>query len=613
MKFKKEQEKVEETIKQIEESENKFSPEEVERMNGDLSAASSNPYEPSEEDANFARENFPEQEFTEEDCFFLSCVDMYYGNEDEEVIEESYSDRDNPASRTRFLNEVLETRLKQARRKIKEQAYAISILKITTEPKVVHEENPLDPKRPSEKSWQETIRGPAQPEYLGNRIPPNCMEQEKAVLGLIIKYPDLLDIGFSQPYINKMFYHETYKRLHKIFMDLGSKRLDELSLEEHIEKSGLDYATGEYLKEIIDAGKKVPRESFMNHVMQMEETFLRREMVNIGTNMLRKCYDPDLVSTTEYMREVANAVLDSLPFRYRMHEDLRAGTEIVLGEFENHFQRNGRPEVSTGYKCLDRMLHGFRPKKLHVFGGDTKMGKTTLIANLVYNVAQQGHHAAIFSYNSSREDIIKKLISKEANIDSELFEYYEQIKAEEVEAIKKAGQKISQLPIAIESGGTPDIDHVIQRVRALKNKDPDLALVVIDEMQSFKGFIQYHGKKADVYSEILRNIRSIADESEVSVLLPAQIATSNIMRRKNCRPYRIDDFADCKDLPKFADTAFFIYRHDAYFDNSTSPNVLEIIPAALRIGDKRKKACKLGIDLVTSNIYELPENSSDTK
>lgn len=67
---------------------------------------------------------------------------------------------------------------------------------------------------------------------------------------------------------------------------------------------------------------------------------------------------------------------------------------------------------STGYKCLDDALGGGLFNSLYVVGGITGLGKTSLVLNIIENLAKQNLDVLFISLEMSREELIAKSIAR---------------------------------------------------------------------------------------------------------------------------------------------------------------------------------------------------------
>ena len=84
-----------------------------------------------------------------------------------------------------------------------------------------------------------------------------------------------------------------------------------------------------------------------------------------------------------------------------------------LGDTINKFIMNkNRVIPSTGYKCLDDALGGGLYNSLYVVGGITGLGKTSIVLNIIENLAKQNLDVLFISLEMSREELIAKSIAR---------------------------------------------------------------------------------------------------------------------------------------------------------------------------------------------------------
>lgn len=80
-----------------------------------------------------------------------------------------------------------------------------------------------------------------------------------------------------------------------------------------------------------------------------------------------------------------------------------------LEDIENN--RNAEP-ISTGFENLDHYLDGGLYAGLYVLGAISSLGKTSLIMQIVDEIAKAGHDVLIFSLEMARKELIAKSISR---------------------------------------------------------------------------------------------------------------------------------------------------------------------------------------------------------
>lgn len=460
-----------------------------------------------------------------------------------------------------------------------------------------------------ERSVQETIL---------DRLPPQNLPAETTLLGLYLKAPGMM-VHFNQPYINLMFYADANKRIHAAMMDLKGK-FDLRTLEGRLKEKGEFEAIGgsAYLYSVEACGQTASPELSENYIRMIEDCYLQRQIIHWCSERMRDCWDPttlqedktDVNSWPEYIRRKAADMLTLLPFRFRKSFDTSTLVDEVVEDFRELVKRKGKPKVSTGYKGLDRIMHGVLPGRLVMVGARTKIGKTTFALALADNIAEQHYGTLVFTYECSRAELIQKLISKHSGVDSSRFVYWDEgsIPEEEIDKITTAAGFVKTLPIDFDAN-KPSIDYILERTRHVKTMKPDLALIVVDGLQSFEGYLPYQGNKSDIYQEILKRLKALAVEQEVCVLVNAQLKLDVEQKPKIYklkRPKGLEDFSDCKGIPEVADTALCLYRPEFYWpENEHYNGWMEVIPMAMRVGDKREKGFRLGVDMRTSRVYEI--------
>lgn len=92
----------------------------------------------------------------------------------------------------------------------------------------------------------------------------------------------------------------------------------------------------------------------------------------------------------------------------------------VYDSIEKSYYNKGKiTGIHTGFYYIDNLLCGLQKSNLVVIGGRPSMGKTSFALNILENAAlKYNTTAAIFSFEMSKEIIIKRLLYSLAKIDS---------------------------------------------------------------------------------------------------------------------------------------------------------------------------------------------------
>jgi len=96
---------------------------------------------------------------------------------------------------------------------------------------------------------------------------------------------------------------------------------------------------------------------------------------------------------------------------------------------ERRHENKGRMEgIMSGYRSLDRVIRGFRPKRMTVIAAATGFGKSTLALNLLSNIAMAGHKALFISNENDVDDNLDRLHGIQSGL--------------ELRTIEKAGDEV---------------------------------------------------------------------------------------------------------------------------------------------------------------------------
>lgn len=89
----------------------------------------------------------------------------------------------------------------------------------------------------------------------------------------------------------------------------------------------------------------------------------------------------------------------------------------LISSFKDRIS-NQQPTIPSGFPSLDTAISGLNgvglPPALYVVGGESSVGKTTLIQCIFDNIAKSGHDVLIFSLEMSADELIAKSISRES-------------------------------------------------------------------------------------------------------------------------------------------------------------------------------------------------------
>ncbi|MBE6620437.1 MAG: replicative DNA helicase [Ruminococcaceae bacterium] len=234
----------------------------------------------------------------------------------------------------------------------------------------------------------------------------------------------------------------------------------------------------------------------------------------------------------------------------------------------------------TGFSGLDKVLVGMGKSDFILVGARPGMGKTSFALNIAANVAQSTKKkVCIFSLEMSAEQLVNRMISSEAMVDSYALRSGE-LKPEEWEHIAHASARLSGCDILIDD--TPGI--TVSGMKGKLRRVDNLGLVVIDYLGLMSSDRRIDNRVNEV-SDITRNLKIMAKELNVPILCCAQLSRGP-EGRNDKRPM-LSDLRDSGSIEQDADCVMFLFRDEYYKTDAASDtegNIAEVIVAKNRHG-----------------------------
>lgn len=88
-------------------------------------------------------------------------------------------------------------------------------------------------------------------------------------------------------------------------------------------------------------------------------------------------------------------------------------THEYIDEAVKSYNEGDKLQISTGYPALDWCFGGFAPGRVYLVKGNTKLGKTTFLMDLIINMATKDHKCIIGSFEMKpAQEMLLKIVSK---------------------------------------------------------------------------------------------------------------------------------------------------------------------------------------------------------
>ncbi len=232
------------------------------------------------------------------------------------------------------------------------------------------------------------------------------------------------------------------------------------------------------------------------------------------------------------------------------------------------------PGLSTGLKDLDKYILGLNKGELILIAARPAMGKTSIALNIAMDVAKHTDKTvAIFSLEMSREQLVSRVLAREASVPSQNM-LTGQLSPDEWRRLASAAQLVSATDMRIDDNSMLTVADMNAQCRRLSN----LGLVVIDYlqlMQSAGGRQNSNENRQQVVSDISRMLKIMAKELNVPVVCLSQLNRASV-GRSDKRPM-LNDLRDSGAIEQDADVVIGLYRDGYYNKECENPNLAEAI------------------------------------
>jgi replicative DNA helicase len=299
------------------------------------------------------------------------------------------------------------------------------------------------------------------------------------------------------------------------------------------------------------------------------------------------CYE--ITQKNKYLAEQIKYLADSLGFRVSLHAKQASinaiGYEIevyrvrISGDLTKIPVRIARKKARarrstndwrvTGIKvefdCFDD-YYGFELDGNHLFLLEdmTVTHNTAFVVSSLRNAAVDFNMpVAIFSLEMSAVQLVNRLLSAEAEIESEKIRKGT-LAPHEWAQIHHRINKLTNAPIFIDDTPALSILELRAKCRRLKAQH-DIQLIVIDYLQLMTGDTggKSGGNREQEIASISRSLKNLAKELDVPVIALSQLSRAVETRGGEKRP-QLSDLRESGSIEQDADMVIFLYRPEYY-------------------------------------------------
>lgn len=397
------------------------------------------------------------------------------------------------------------------------------------------------------------------------KLPPQSIELEEAVLGALMIEKDALNSVIDILKADS-FYKESHQRIYNAIITLftNSEPIDLLTVTTQLRQLGeLEIVGGaQYITALTTKINSAANIEY--HARVVAQSAMKREMITVASKILQDAFE-DTTDVFTLLDAVEQSLFKISESNIRKnYADMSTLMTEALRELERRReQKDGLTGVPSGFTQLDRLTSGWQPTELIILAARPAMGKTAFVVSSLRNAAVDFNiPVAIFSLEMSAVQLVNRMISAEAEIDSEKLKKGT-LAPHEWTQLHQRIDRLMRAPIFIDDTPALSILELRAKCRRLKQQH-DIQMVVIDYLQLMQGDGgKGGGNREQEIASISRALKNLAKELNVPVIALSQLSRAVETRGGDKRP-QLSDLRESGSIEQDADMVAFLYRPEYY-------------------------------------------------
>jgi replicative DNA helicase len=417
-----------------------------------------------------------------------------------------------------------------------------------------------------------------------DRLPPQSLEAEQSVLGAVLIDRDAI-VEVAEFLRAADFYRQANGTIYAAILDLFERRepIDIVTVSEALERNDQLEGIGgrAYLSSLTNSTPTAVHA--VQYARIVERKAVLRNLIGAAGRIAGIGYE----DPAEVQEAIDRAEAELFAVSQKRVESGFAKLDSLLHQAYDrldylHAHRGEVSGVRTGFIDLDQLTTGLQKSDLVIVAARPSVGKTSLALNIAeFAAVREKKSVGVFSLEMSKEQLVLRLLSSVANIDSQRLRsgFLEEV---DFARIAPAMNALSQAPMYIDD--TPSISTMELRTKARRlQAEAGLDLVIVDYLQLMQAATTSRdANRVQEVSEISRGLKALARELNVPVIALSQLSRQPEMRTEN-EP-RLSDLRESGAIEQDADLVLFLYRDKERSGDEADGEVIKLKLAKHRNG-----------------------------
>ena len=387
------------------------------------------------------------------------------------------------------------------------------------------------------------------------RLPPHSLTVEKAVLGTVLRNPDLVqDCGELAP---DWFYGLAHRMVWVAIQGFttAGKPWDVTCLVEHLRETGqLESVGGE--SGITGLLLAATFDALPTHLDILEKKWRLRRLADVcvramgaldgsgeAEDIIGAAQSGILEVTEQGGRERERSLQDVMPGVIDVLERFAQGNKVMAG-------------LTTGFNYLDNIMAGWEPAQMYVIAGRPSTGKTSLAVDFILNFARLNGPVAFFSLEMTSMQVAMRMLANEARQDFQTFRNGFINDGDAPRMIEAAG-RLAKFGVFIDDTSGLNGQQILMRARRMQHQH-GIKMIVIDYLQ-LMGSTEKFREKRDKVADASEWCKRIAKALNMPVVALAQL-NREVEKVGKQRPPMLADLAESGDIEQDADFVGALWR-----------------------------------------------------
>ena len=423
--------------------------------------------------------------------------------------------------------------------------------------------------------------------YTDNLNLPYSLEAEQAVLGSILIDAECLNAVMEILPDPSYFYLPDHQAIYRVIRQKNNfnQLIDFVTVLEDLKAEG--FFSGEegknYLFKMTQIVPSINNAKHYAEIVRAKRDI--RQLIHIAREILDDCMDGNadpavLLDSAE--QKIYDVRKERTRGKLEHIKDTLVTNYAILNDMADPEKRERYIGIRTGISDLDNVISGLNRSDLIIVGARPGMGKTSFILNLARNVAvQEKRTVAIFNLEMSKEQMVNRLLSAEALVESKKLRTGE-LTPDEWTRIGVAASVLSKANIYLDDTASITVPEMKSRLRRV----PDLGAVFVDYLQLMHSDDKKRSEnRVNEVADITRSLKIMAKELDVPVIVCAQLSREK--EKSNPTRPQLSELRESGSIEQDADQVLFIYRPEYYKNQVKDPEKIEVGVAEIIVAKNR--------------------------